>query len=112
MRQLLLNKGHVRQLAFLPHTKALMVQHRAVWGQNSARWLQKASEMQSTVSVYVCSVLNTYTITYILVEYSHAKKLLGNSHISKLFFLFFRKEGLFFEFHKMVSEFFTVPVKS
>ena len=94
MRQLLLNKGHVRQLAFLPHTKALMVQHRAVWGQNSARWLQKASEMQSTVSVYALCVLSVgYTLhvynNYILVEYSHAKKLLGNSYIARLFFLFF-----------------------
>ena len=29
--------------------KALMVQHRAVWGQKAARWLQNSSELQNRV---------------------------------------------------------------
>jgi hypothetical protein len=48
-RQLLLNKDQVRQLALQPHTKALLVQHRAVWGQKAARLLQTSDELQCQV---------------------------------------------------------------
>ncbi len=50
LRQLLLNKGHVRQLAALPHTKALLVQHRAVWGQKASRLLQTSEDFLAKVS--------------------------------------------------------------
>ena len=50
LRQLLLNKDHVRTLAALPHAKALMVQHRAVWGQRASRMLQTSDDTLLEVS--------------------------------------------------------------
>ena len=59
LRQLLLNKDHVRTLVALPHAKALMVQHRAVWGQKASRLLQTSDDilLEVTESVKVLYAL-------------------------------------------------------
>ena len=67
LRQLLLNKAQLRQWSVIPHSQALLVQHRSVWTQKASGMLQTSEDFLRQVSLtfFDRSINNFFSQKYV-----------------------------------------------